>query len=182
MLAIRYVLPIKINSLREHVPWALLQAFRDFFFSGLFTWTSCSWFYRSRHVLGRFFDLRMHQKWSFEMKSFAAFNVYRTEDYDFILRRVHLLQILCDIWDTSNQEISKSSKVNTILKMTITFDVSSLRFLGSVSFFGKFTPNLSSNTEPHTRENVSSGDGKRSNKQHFYVSKRFFVPLLISIF
>lgn len=52
---------------------------------------------------------------------------------------------------TSNQVISKSSKVNTILKMTNFRRFKPSYFLGSVSFFGKFIPNISSVTEAHTR-------------------------------
>ena len=49
----------------------------------------------------------------------------------------------------SAEGISKGSKVETVLKMPPSTDVSSLKsFLGSVQFYGKFIPNLASMTEP----------------------------------
>ena len=48
--------------------------------------------------------------------------------------------------------ISKGRKVNTVLQMPPPKDMSALRpFLGSVQFYAKFIPNLSSRTEPLTQ-------------------------------
>lgn len=52
----------------------------------------------------------------------------------------------------SRDGISKGHKVNAVLQMPPPKDVSTLRsFLGSVQFYAKFIPNLSSRTEPLTR-------------------------------
>ena len=52
----------------------------------------------------------------------------------------------------SRDGISKGHKVNAVVQMPPPKDVSTLRsFLGSVQFYSKFIPNLSSRTEPLTR-------------------------------
>ena len=64
----------------------------------------------------------------------------------------------------SNEGISKGSKVDAVKGMPAPKDVSTLRsFLGSVQFYGKFLPNLSSMSEPlHrlTRKNATWKWGK----------------------
>ena len=51
----------------------------------------------------------------------------------------------------SRQGVSKGSKVDAIIKMPPTTDISGLRsFLGAVQFYGKFIPILSTMTEPLT--------------------------------
>ena len=66
----------------------------------------------------------------------------------------------------SRDGISKGRKVDAVVKMPPPTDVSTLRsFLGSIQFYGKFIPNLSTLTEPLTRLTRKGSPWKWENEE-----------------
>lgn len=66
----------------------------------------------------------------------------------------------------SNKGISKGYKVDAVMKMRAPSNVSSLRsFLGSVQFYGKFLPNLSTSLKPLYRLTKNNVQWKWDRKE-----------------
>ena len=76
----------------------------------------------------------------------------------------------------SNKGIAKGEKVDAVKNMPAPTNVSSLRsFLGSVQFYGKFLPNLSTVSEPHLQGKTPNGFGVKQNKLLLRRTKKYFV-------
>ena len=83
-----------------------------------------------------------------------CFNVYKKRDYWCRLEKCDFAQPSVEYLGhtLSWQGVSKGSKVDAIVKMPSPTDITGLRsFLGTVQFYRKFIPNLSTMTELLTR-------------------------------